>query len=84
MIRIWYHSMHHRIIQDKNKCRCRYYINSCLISAKKGWKNYNYIDFDIAAFHFRSSKKELLDIMGLKDEKLVHEYLRDQKNNKLT
>lgn len=55
-----------------------------MISAKKGWKNYNYIDFDIAAFHFWSLKKELLDIMGLKDEKLVHEYLRDQKNNKLT
>ena len=28
------------------------------------------MDFDIALFHFRSLKKELLDIMALKDEKL--------------
>ena len=55
--------------------------------SKKRW-NHNYIDFDIPSFHFQSLKKELLDIMALKDEKLkeklIDRYLRDQKNNKLT
>ena len=82
MIMIWYYSMHRRILIDKNKYQYRYYINSCLISAKKRW-NHNYIDFDIASLHFRSLKKELLDKMALKDEKLkeklVDKYLRTKK-----
>lgn len=69
MIMTWYNSMHCHILNDKKKCKCRYFINSCLISAKKRW-NHNYMDFDIALFHFRSLKKKLLVIMALKDEKL--------------
>ena len=86
MIKIWYHSMHHLILIDKKSCTCKYFISCCMISAKKRM-NKNYVDFNIAVFHFRTLKKELFDIMVLKDEKLkerlVDEYLRDQKNNKL-
>ena len=67
MINIWYHQMHDRIKNDK-RCNCRYFINGCIVSAKRKWKK-EYISIEAAIRHSTSLNLELMNIMSLKNEK---------------
>ena len=73
--------VHHTPPPDNETCSCVFYLNCCIDAASEQWHE-EYIFFNTAIYKFQFCRKELIELMSIKNEYALEYFieciLRDQ------